>query len=216
MFTVRQEQLDALSRQSKAGFDSKLKAYLQSVLPTEALAHLDRTLPQALVLAGRAGLVSEQHLARFAATACALPGGPADLPRQVLASLQAYGKDPAAKLDALDEFAQSNGHPPAAAPTQFGANPPGVAVQPCPPQSQAITYWLEIELIGEDDLPIPWTRYSVVLPNGETTNGYLDGDGYARFERLLVAGTCQVIFPELDEDAIAFIESTGARPSAGA
>ncbi|HYM75191.1 MAG TPA: hypothetical protein VE377_04365 [Candidatus Dormibacteraeota bacterium] len=213
MLTIRPEQLDTLSRHAQAAFDGKLKAYLQVALPPEALARLDHTLPQALDLARQAGIVSEQHVARFAATACALSGGPADLPRQALANLHAYGKDPAAKLDALEEFAKSNGHPPATPPSQFGANPPGTAVHPCSPQNQVVTYWLEIELIGEDDLPIPWARYSVALPNGETTTGYLDGDGYARFEQLPAAGTCQVTFPELDKDAITFIESAGARPS---
>jgi hypothetical protein len=83
-----------------------------------------------------------------------------------------------------------------------------------PPETQeekaAKPSWIEIELVGEDDKPIPGARYRVMLPDGSVDEGSLDGDGFARVEGF-VAGTCKVCFPELDEEAWEFIESVGAR-----
>jgi hypothetical protein len=95
---------------------------------------------------------------------------------------------------------------------QFGNNDPGSAVEPCPLQRPK-TEWLEIECIGEDGLPVPWIEYRVVLPDGKEVKGYLDGEGYARLEQIAKPGQCKITFPELDEEAWSFIESTGPRPS---
>lgn len=60
--------------------------------------------------------------------------------------------------------------------------------------------WVEIELVGEDDEPIPGARYRVTLPGGAVREGELDEDGRARLDGV-PPGACRVSFPELDERA---------------
>lgn len=60
--------------------------------------------------------------------------------------------------------------------------------------------WIEVQLIGEDDKPIPYQKYAIALPGGATRTGLLDENGRARIEGI-PAGTCKVSFPDLDQDA---------------
>ena len=60
--------------------------------------------------------------------------------------------------------------------------------------------WIEVQLIGEDDKPIPYEKYVIALPGGATRTGTLDENGRARVEGI-PAGTCKVSFPDLDQDA---------------
>ena len=94
----------------------------------------------------------------------------------------------------------------------FGDQPPGATVQPCPQKkAQRPTYWIEIELLGEDGKPIPWEKYEVKLPDGSIAPGYLDSDGWARFDGLTAQGTCEVSFPNLDKDAWSKLETLPAK-----
>lgn len=60
--------------------------------------------------------------------------------------------------------------------------------------------WIEIELVDEEDQPVPGERYEITLPDGRVARGTLDQNGFARLEGI-VQGTCQITFPELDRDA---------------
>lgn len=60
--------------------------------------------------------------------------------------------------------------------------------------------WIEIELVGEDDAPIPDVRYALKLPGGKVMEGALDAKGTARVEGI-PGGVCEVSFPDLDKDA---------------
>jgi type VI secretion system secreted protein VgrG len=61
--------------------------------------------------------------------------------------------------------------------------------------------WIEIELVDEEDNPVPGEVYRITLPDGETVaEGTLDDKGLARVEGI-EPGTCQITFPELDQDA---------------
>lgn len=71
-------------------------------------------------------------------------------------------------------------------------------------------HWIEIELVGEDDKPIPDEKYKVVLPDGSEKEGNLDENGWARIE-IAAKGDCEVTFPELDKEALEFIEKAGQR-----
>ncbi|MHC4248399.1 MAG: hypothetical protein ACYS9X_04660 [Planctomycetota bacterium] len=63
------------------------------------------------------------------------------------------------------------------------------------------TSWIEIEMVGEDDEPIPGEKYRIILPDGETfADGTLDEKGFARVEGF-EKGTCKVSFPDLDKEA---------------
>ena len=65
---------------------------------------------------------------------------------------------------------------------------------------QPQTSWIEIELIGEDDKPIPGEPYRITLPDGTVADGTLDEQGQARVEDF-ASGNCTVTFPNLDKDA---------------
>ena len=96
----------------------------------------------------------------------------------------------------------------------FGTAPVGSAVRPCPlAKKEQPEHWIEIELIGEDDQPILWEHYRVVLPSGETVEGLLDDRGQVRIDHLPSGGECQVSFPDLDKDAFEFVRATSARQS---
>jgi type VI secretion system secreted protein VgrG len=60
--------------------------------------------------------------------------------------------------------------------------------------------WIEIELVDEEDNPVPGEKYKITLPDGAVAQGTLDEKGFARVEGI-DPGTCQITFPELDKDA---------------
>jgi hypothetical protein len=60
--------------------------------------------------------------------------------------------------------------------------------------------WIAIELVGEDDKPIPGEKYRIQLPDGTFKVGRLDAQGRARLEGV-TAGSCEVCFADLDSRA---------------
>ncbi len=61
------------------------------------------------------------------------------------------------------------------------------------------THWIEIVLEDDQGKPVPRTRYKVVPPDKTVREGHLNENGFARLNHL-PAGTCEVTFPDLDED----------------
>ncbi|MBL4631329.1 MAG: hypothetical protein JKY14_09290 [Paraglaciecola sp.] len=61
------------------------------------------------------------------------------------------------------------------------------------------TSWIEIELLDEDDAPVPGKKYEIELPDGKVAKGTLDGDGFARVDGIK-PGQCKVCFPDLDTE----------------
>jgi type VI secretion system secreted protein VgrG len=62
------------------------------------------------------------------------------------------------------------------------------------------TGWIEIELVDEDDQPVPGAAYEIELPDGSVAAGSLDNKGFARVEGF-DPGECKVSFTRLDQDA---------------
>jgi hypothetical protein len=62
------------------------------------------------------------------------------------------------------------------------------------------TSWIEIELLDEEDTPVPSVKYEIELPDGAVAKGSLDGNGFARVDGIK-PGECKVSFPEYDKDA---------------
>jgi hypothetical protein len=60
--------------------------------------------------------------------------------------------------------------------------------------------WIEIEMVDEDDEPVPGEKYKITLPDDSVAEGTLDGKGFARIDGI-ESGTCKITFPELDKDA---------------
>lgn len=60
--------------------------------------------------------------------------------------------------------------------------------------------WVEIELVDEEDQPVPGEKYRVELPDGSVAEGTLDEKGFARIDGI-DPGTCKICFPELDKEA---------------
>jgi hypothetical protein len=70
----------------------------------------------------------------------------------------------------------------------------GSAIQSCP------LVWIEIELVDEENQPVPGEKYRIDLPDGSVVEGNLDSKGKARREGIK-PGTCKVTFPNLDKEA---------------
>ena len=61
------------------------------------------------------------------------------------------------------------------------------------------TTWIEIELMDPDGNPVPNEQFKITYADGSVKYGRLDQDGKARIEKLQ-PGTCQVTFPNRDEE----------------
>ena len=61
-----------------------------------------------------------------------------------------------------------------------------VRVEQCRAVSGLLFYkdWLEIEMLDEEDNPVPDAEYRFLAPNGEVKQGKLDSNGTARMENL--------------------------------
>jgi hypothetical protein len=84
----------------------------------------------------------------------------------------------------------------------------GGTVLPCP--NAKPTHWIEIEMVGEDDSPLPLLLYEVKLPDGKVVQGCLDDQGFARLDQIASPGVCQVNFPEFDRDVWAAVTTSAA------
>jgi hypothetical protein len=67
-------------------------------------------------------------------------------------------------------------------------------------EAEEKTAWIEIELVDEEDEPVPGEKYEIELPDGSVAKGTLDSDGFVRIEGI-DPGNCKVSFPKLDKDA---------------
>lgn len=67
-------------------------------------------------------------------------------------------------------------------------------------EEQEKSAWIEIEMVDEADEPVPGVVYRITLPDGTVADGTLDENGSAKVEGI-VPGTCQVSFPDLDQEA---------------
>lgn len=61
---------------------------------------------------------------------------------------------------------------------------------------------IEIELIDEDDEPVPGIAVQVSLPDGRTRGGTTDDFGLLRIESISKEGGCRIRFPGLRADAV--------------
>ena len=83
---------------------------------------------------------------------------------------------------------------------KYGTTPAKPFKKPESEEAEEKTAWIEIELVDEEDEPVPGEKYEVKLPDGSVAKGTLDGDGFARIEGI-DPGTCEITFPNLDKDA---------------
>ena len=74
-----------------------------------------------------------------------------------------------------------------------------VQVKPHKPDEEK-TSWIEIEMVDEEDEPVPGEKYKITLPDDSVAQGTLDNKGFARIDGI-DPGTCKITFPELDKDA---------------
>lgn len=95
-------------------------------------------------------------------------------------------------------------------PDTFSDSPVGDPVKPCPLLEHP-THWIEIELLGEDNKPIPWAAYRAALSDGTIVEGALDDQGFARIDGQSATGNCLITFPDLDKNAVEFLSATTAK-----
>lgn len=60
--------------------------------------------------------------------------------------------------------------------------------------------WIEIELVDEENKPVPGEPYKITTSDNKVAEGTLDNKGFARVDGI-EPGTCKVTFPKLDKDA---------------
>jgi hypothetical protein len=119
------------------------------------------------------------------------------------------GKNPVLN-NASKDANQNMGSDPASSPTKSCGS------APAPKQAKRDQqYWLEIQLVDEQQNAISGEEYRARLPDGSPAEGYLDDDGWTRIEGITTAGACQISFPNLDQAACKFLQSTGRRGAAG-
>jgi hypothetical protein len=73
----------------------------------------------------------------------------------------------------------------------------GGTTLPC----QRSRHYVEIELLGEDDRPVPGEEYRIALPDGRIVTGRLNVLGKAYVPDIADPGSCQISFPALDREA---------------
>jgi hypothetical protein len=67
-------------------------------------------------------------------------------------------------------------------------------------EKAAKTSWIEIELVDQNDQPVPGEPYRVTLSDNTVAEGTLHEKGFERLDGI-PPGNCQVTFPNLDQDA---------------
>ena len=70
----------------------------------------------------------------------------------------------------------------------------GSATSGCP------STWIAIQVVGEDDRPLPDQAYRIVLPDGRVVEGSVDVEGVATVENI-PEGDCSITLPGLDGEA---------------
>jgi hypothetical protein len=73
------------------------------------------------------------------------------------------------------------------------AQPNRQNVQPCDKNKT----WIAIQLLDEDQNPVPGARYRITLPDQSIQTGTLDDQGTARVDGIN-PGQCEITFPEID------------------
>lgn len=84
----------------------------------------------------------------------------------------------------------------AAAASAFETVPGPEETMPGMPVTEKKKSWIEIELVDEQDNPVPGEKYEITLPDGTVASGTLDEKGLARVDGI-DPGLCQITFPEL-------------------
>jgi hypothetical protein len=78
----------------------------------------------------------------------------------------------------------------------FDERPVGSGMLPCGRRS----HWVEFELLDEGE-PAAGLRYELRLP-GRVVTGELNGRGRVRVDGIAEEGTCTIVFPQLDAEAV--------------
>ena len=76
---------------------------------------------------------------------------------------------------------------------------PAPVIKNCPVAKPPLT-WIAIVLVDTEGNPLGGKRYRIQTPDEQVREGILDTSGNAR-EEGIEPGTCEVSFPELDEEA---------------
>jgi len=80
-------------------------------------------------------------------------------------------------------------------------NPP-IIVRPSKKRPTEKSVWLEIELVGEDDLRVSEaTRCRIELPDGSFSKDFQIYNGFTRLDNLPEREDYKLIFPDLDREA---------------
>ncbi len=101
---------------------------------------------------------------------------------------------------ASNDANQSMSPSPAGSPSSScGSSPDSSSEQSPQTISPEKKHWVAVQLVDENDRPVPGEDYQITLPDGSVIEGSLDSKGKARIEGI-DDGTCKVTFPNRDTD----------------
>ena len=100
--------------------------------------------------------------------------------------------DNSALDNAANDANQNMSRAPAGSPVQSCGSPPADTV--VSPEKKS---WIAIELVDEDNKPVPYEDYRVTLPDGTPIEDSLDDKGRSKITGI-DPGTCKVSFPNRD------------------
>ncbi len=105
------------------------------------------------------------------------------------------GSNNSALDNAASDANQNMSPAPAGSPVQSCGSPPPADTVVSPDKK----HWIVIELVDEDDKPVPGEDYKITLPDGTEIEDSLDAKGRAKISGI-GSGTCKVSFPNRDKE----------------
>jgi hypothetical protein len=72
-------------------------------------------------------------------------------------------------------------------------NPGQKNIAPCPLKKT----WIEVQLLDQDQNPVPNAKYRLRLPDASISDGNLNDQGMVRIDGI-IAGQCDISFPDID------------------
>ena len=79
--------------------------------------------------------------------------------------------------------------------------PPAFAPAEPQPMFDEQPHWVEVQLVGDDDVGIAGAICELTLASGKVIRRRTNRHGIVRVEGFTSAGNCTVCFPEMDEEA---------------
>ena len=162
----------------------------------EAMTGLTINVGGSFITINASGVQIQGPMVLINSAGSALPGTAGNLVSPISPTAPAEADD--AKSGDKNGFSGSGQSAAGGSGSSAGASSNAPWHDPNSPANKDKTHWIEIELVDQNNKPVPGEPYKVTLPDGRTlASGTLDDKGKARVEAI-DAGNCKVTFPQRD------------------